>query len=115
MTRAVCTVLLVVVLAAALWGEAQSITVDVDLVNIYLTVSNKRGHLITDLGRESFTVFEDGTPQVISNFSRETDVPLTIALVIDTSGSVRDKLSYEKEAATEFLYTILRDNRDKAA
>jgi len=115
MIRAVCTGLLVVVLAAALWGEDQLIRVNVDLVNVYLTVSNKRGHLITNLKRDSFAVFEDGAQQVITNFSRETDVPLTIVLLIDTSGSVKDKLQFEKEAAVSFLDTILRQNRDKAA
>jgi Ca-activated chloride channel family protein len=115
MTRAVCTSLLVVVLAAALWGEDQLIRVNVDLVNVYLTVSNKRGHLITDLKKDSFAVFEDGAQQVITNFSRESDVPLTIVLLIDTSGSVKDKLQFEKQAAVSFLDTILRQNRDKAA
>jgi VWFA-related protein len=96
-------------------ATGQLITVDVHLVNTYFTVSNKKGHLITKLNRENFTVFEDGTEQVITNFSRETDVPLTIVLVIDTSGSVRDKLRFEQQAAVEFLYTILRRHRDKAA
>ena len=94
---------------------AQLITVDVHLVNTYFTVSNKKGHLITKLARENFTVFEDGSEQVITNFSRETDVPLTIVLVIDTSGSVRDKLRFEQQAAVGFLYTVLRRSRDKAA
>ena len=115
MIRALRTALLLIVLAASLSGEAQLITVDVDLVNVYLTVCNKRGRLITNLGRENFTVLEDGSPQVITNFSRETDVPLTIALVIDTSGSVRDKLPFEKEAANQFLYTILHRGSDQAA
>lgn len=115
MIRAVCTGLLVVVLAAALWGEDQLIRVNVDLVNVYLTVANKRGRLITNLNRDSFTVLEDGAEQAITNFSRETDVPLTIVLVIDTSGSVKDKLQFEKQAAITFLDAMLRVNRDKAA
>jgi Ca-activated chloride channel homolog len=114
MFRALCTLLLVVVLAAAQPVE-ESLSVDVDLVNIYLTVCNRKGHLVADLGRERFAVFEDGRPQVITHFSRQTDVPLTIVLLIDTSGSVRDKMSFEKEAAAEFLYTTLHNGRDKAA
>ena len=113
--RALRAALLLVVLAASLWGESQLIKVDVDLVNVYLTVCNKSGRLITNLARENFTVLEDGAPQVITNFSKETDVPLTIALVIDTSGSVRDKLPFEKEAATRFLYALLHGAGDKAA
>lgn len=115
MTRALRTALLLLVLAASLSGEAQLITVDVDLVNVYLTVCNKRGRFITNLGRESFTVLEDGAQQVITNFSKETGVPLRIALVIDTSGSVRDKLPFEKEAANQFLYAMLHGGSDQAA
>jgi VWFA-related protein len=115
MIRALCTGLLVVVLAAALWGEDHLIKVDVDLVNVYLSVSNQRGRLITNLKRDNFTLLEDGAQQVITNFSRETDVPLTIALVIDTSGSVKDKLQFEKQAAISFLDAMLKPNHDKAA
>ena len=115
MIRALCTGLLVVVLAAALWGEDHLIKVDVDLVNVYLTVSNARGQLVTNLKRDNFTIFEDDAQQVITNFSRETDVPLTIALVIDTSGSVKDKLQFEKQAAISFLDAMLKPNHDKAA
>jgi Ca-activated chloride channel homolog len=115
MIRALCTSLLVVVLAAALRGEDQLIKVDVDLVNVYLTVANENGRLIKNLKRDNFTVFEDGAQQFITNFSRETDVPLTIALVIDTSGSVKDKLQFEKQAAISFLDAMLRPNHDKAA
>src|SRR5262245_3315132 len=115
MIRALCTALLVVVLAAALCVEGQVISVEVDRVNVYLTVADKKGRLITNLNRDNFSVFEDGIEQVITNFSRETDVPLTIVLIMDTSGSVRDKLQFEKQAAIEFLNAVLRRNRDKAA
>jgi VWFA-related protein len=94
--------ILIVALAAALSGEEQTIRVNVDLVNVYLTVCNHRGRLITGLGRESFAVIEDGRPQIITNFSRETDVPLTIVLLIDTSGSVHDK-SFRTECRSGVL------------
>src|SRR5688500_3746955 len=84
--------------------RTQKINVDVDLVNIYFKVCNSKGRLVPDLEREKFAVFEDGTPQMITHFSREADVPLTIVVMIDTSGSVRDKLHFEQQAATEFLY-----------
>jgi len=105
----------VVVLAAAQPREKQTITVDVDLVNIHCTVSNHRGRLVPDLKRDSFAVFEDGEPQIITNFSRESEAPLTIVLVMDTSGSVHDKLRFEQEAATKLLYGTVRQGRDKAA
>src|SRR6266850_5822152 len=114
MTRVLCSMLLVVALAAAQAGEEQLITVNVDLVNIYFTVCNKRGRLIADLARERFAVYEGDNPQVITNFSRETDLPLTIALLIDTSGSVRYKLGFEQEAAIEFLNSTLRHGMDQA-
>jgi Ca-activated chloride channel family protein len=115
MFRALFTILLIVAVAAAHGGEEQTITVNVDLVNIFLTVCNHKGRLISDLGRENFAVYEDGAAQVITNFSRETDAALTILLLVDTSGSVRDKLRFEQEAATQFLYATLRRRRDKAA
>jgi len=112
--RVICVTLLAVLLAAAQTGE-QVITVDVDLVNVYFSVCNKKGRLIPDLSRESFSVYEDGTAQAITNFSRETDLPLTIAVLIDTSGSVRGELGFERDAAIEFLRSTLRRGRDKAA
>src|SRR5262245_56353563 len=114
MCRVLCAMLLVVVLAVAQAAE-QGITVNVDLVNIYFTVCNKHGRVIPNLTRENFAVFEDGDPQVVTNFSRETDRPLTIVLLIDTSGSVRYKLSFEQDAAIDFLNSTLRRGRDKAA
>jgi len=107
--------LLVVALATVEVAGEQALMVHVDLVNVHFTVCNKKGRLIPTLGRESFNVYEDDNPQVITNFSRETDQPLAIALLIDTSGSVRYKLRFEQEAAVEFLYTTLRRGQDKAA
>jgi len=115
MFRVLAALVLAAVLAAAHPVEEQTIKVDVDLVNVYLTVFNHRGRLISNLAQENFSVFEDGQPQIITHFSRETDVPLSIVLLVDTSGSVRDKLRFEQEAAAEFMYATLRPGRDKAA
>ena len=115
MTRVICALLLVVAIATAEEAGEQALTVNVDLVNVYFTVCNKKGRLIPTLGRESFNIYEDESPQTITNFSRETDQPLAIALLIDTSGSVRYKLNFEQEAAVEFLYSTLRRGQDKAA
>ena len=113
-TRVLCVVLLLLAFAAMHVAAEQSITVNVDLVNIYFTVCNKKGRLIPHLAQTKFAVTEDGKPQLITNFSRETDLPLTIALLLDTSGSVRFKLPFERDAAIGFLQSTLRRGRDKA-
>ena len=81
----------------------EAITIDVNVVNIVFTVTDKKGKFITDLKKEDFRVFEDEKPQTVSSFSSETDLPLTIALLVDTSGSIREKLKFEQEAAIEFF------------
>lgn len=95
-------------------ADDQTISVNVDLVNILFTVADKKGKFVTNMKKEDFRVFEDERPQAITNFSSETDLPLTIALLVDTSGSIRDKLRFEQEAATEFFYSTLQRNKDKA-
>ena len=95
-------------------ADDQTISVNVDLVNILFTVADKKGKFVTNLKKEDFRVFEDERSQSITNFSSETDLPLTIALLVDTSGSIRDKLRFEQEAATEFFYSTLQRNKDKA-
>jgi len=115
MLRVLSVVLIASVLAAAQAGLEQTLTVNVDLVNVYFTVCNHKGRLIADLDRERFAIFEDGESQIITNFSRETDTALTIVLLVDVSGSVRDKLQFEQNAATQFLNGTLRRGRDKAA
>jgi VWFA-related protein len=82
--------------------------VDVDVVNVLCTVRDKRGALVTDLGKEDFEIREDGRKQDIRYFTRETDLPLTVAMLVDVSGSVRSVLSDEREAAGAFFDTVLR-------
>src|SRR4051812_18261287 len=94
--------------------DNQTLSVNVDLVNILFTVADRRGKFVTNLKKDDFRVFEDEKPQVITNFSGETDLPLTIALLVDTSGSIRDKLQFEQRAATEFFYSTLQRGKDKA-
>ena len=90
------------------------IRVDVDLVNVLFTVADKRGKLIPTLKKEDFKIYEDDKLQAVTGFSSETNLPLTIALLVDTSGSIRDKLRFEQEAAIEFFYSTLRRGKDKA-
>src|SRR5213596_362254 len=100
--------------APAKSADDQTISVNVDLVNILFTVADKKGKFVTNLRKDDFRVFEDEKVQNITNFSGETDLPLTIALLVDTSGSIRDKLKFEQEAAIEFFYSTLRRGEDKA-
>jgi VWFA-related protein len=66
------------------------------------------------LDKPNFRVFEDGKEQKVDFFSRETDLPLRIGLLLDTSGSIRDRLKFEQEAATDFLYLVIRRGKDQA-
>lgn len=92
----------------------EQLVVNVDLVNVLFTVSDRRGRLITDLDQADFQLFENNRPQVITNFSRETDLPLAIALLLDTSTSIRDRFKFEQEAAIDFLTKALRGERQGA-
>jgi len=95
-------------------GDQNRIQVRVELVNVLATVTNKKNQLVTDLTKDDFRIFEDGKPQAIRFFSRETDLPLRIGMLIDTSNSIRDRLRFEQEAAIDFLNTALRPGKDLA-
>jgi VWFA-related protein len=82
----------------------------VDLVNVLCSVFDKNTNsFVTNLMQEDFTVYEDGEKQEIKNFTREANLPLTIAMLIDTSRSVAPKLKFEQDAATSFFRSILRE------
>jgi VWFA-related protein len=89
------------------------IKVDVDVVNILATVRDKRGGLIGNLEKNDFSVLEDGKQQDIKYFTRETDVPLTIGLLIDVSASQRNLIGIERSAAVQFFSKVLR-KKDEA-
>jgi Ca-activated chloride channel family protein len=95
-------------------GDDQTIQVEVNLVNIPVSVADKKGKYVTNLKKEDFKVYEDEKLQTITNFANENNLPLTIALLVDTSGSIRDKLRFEQEAAIEFFYSTLQRGKDKA-
>lgn len=84
--------------------------VDVEAVNVFVTITDKKGQFVTGLPEERFILYEDGVPQVITNFSSQMNRPLQIGLVVDTSGSVRLKLEFEKRAAINFLRGVMRRN-----
>ena len=89
------------------------ISVDVRLVNVLFTVRDKRGGYVKDLNKEDFEVREDGRRQEITHFGREVDTPLTVALLLDVSGSVANIIGTEKAAAARFFSEVLRPS-DKA-
>ena len=94
-----------------------TIRAEVALVNVFFTAKDKKGRPVRNLKADDFLVFENRRPQQIEYFSEQGekgDVPLTIALLIDTSGSVKEKLEYEKTTAAEFFREILRPNKDLA-
>ena len=94
--------------------QPENLVVHVDLVNVLFTVTDRKGKLVTDLEKQNLKISEDNRPQAITNFTRETDLPLTIAILIDTSTSIRDRFKFEQQAAIDFLYRTLRPKKDKA-
>ena len=90
------------------------IKVRVELVNVLMTVTNKKNRLQIDLAKDDFRVLEDEKPQTIRYFSRETDLPLRIGVLVDTSTSISDRLRFEQDAAIDFLNTTLRPGKDSA-
>ncbi|MCC6538780.1 MAG: VWA domain-containing protein [Bryobacterales bacterium] len=95
-------------------SDADIIRMNVTRVNLLYTVVDKRGRFVTDLVKEDFEVFEGKKQQTISDFTAESDLPLRLAIVIDTSNSIRDRFRFQQEAALEFLRSAMRRERDKA-
>jgi len=86
---------------------------DVNVVNIYATVRDKQLKIVNSLAADDFVLTEDGRPQTIKYFSQESDLPLTIGLLIDTSLSQRNVLGEEKDASYSFLDQVLRPEKDQ--
>jgi len=87
----------------------QKIRVHVEVVNVPVTVLDKRGLPVIDLTQNDFKIYEDGKPQTIRYFSSDVVPPLRIGLILDTSNSARFQLKFEKEAAASFVYNLLRE------
>jgi Ca-activated chloride channel family protein len=90
------------------------IQVTTGLVHLVATVMDRRHNFITNLEQSDFKVFEDGAPQEIRFFGRQTDLPLRIGLLLDTSNSVRPRLAFEQDAAIDFLNSVIRRDKDMA-
>ncbi len=84
-------------------------------VNVVFTVTDKRGHRVTDLKKNDFTIVDDNKPPAdIRSFSAETNLPLQVGLLIDASNSVRDRFKFEQESAIEFLNQTVHPGKDRA-
>ena len=104
-------VLLFIVTAAPARSQDSSTPtfhVKVRLVNVFVNVTDATGAPVGGLQQDDFTLTEDGVPQKISYFDRQTDMPLQLVLAIDTSGSVRKDLDIEVHAAHDFMRALLR-------
>ena len=86
----------------------ETLRVNVNVVNLYFNVKDKHGRLIPDLTKDDFNIFEDGKPQTVKYFSKETDQPLTLGMLIDTSGSQQMVLGIEQSVGAQFLEQVLR-------
>jgi VWFA-related protein len=87
---------------------------NVKVVNVPATVRDNKGHIVSTLTKDDFVVEEDGKPQTIRYFARETDLPLTLGLLVDTSLSQINVLAAERRASNAFLDRMLREDRDDA-
>jgi Ca-activated chloride channel homolog len=86
---------------------------EVTRVNMLFTVTDRHGRFITDLKRDDFEVFENKKAQEILEFTSETDLPLRLAILVDTSNSIRDRFRFQQEAAVNFINGVMRE-QDKA-
>jgi VWFA-related protein len=95
-------------------APVSTIAVKVNVVNVLATVRDKHGEVIPNLTQSDFTLTEDGHPQTIRYFAHETDLPLTLGLLVDTSMSQRRVLDQERSASRSFVTRMVREDRDKA-
>jgi Ca-activated chloride channel family protein len=91
------------------------ILVEVTRVNLLFTVSDRKGRFVNDLAREDFEIIEGKNRQNILEFTAETDLPLRLAILIDSSNSVRTRFRFLQEAAIEFINSVVRRGQDRAA
>lgn len=94
--------------------QVPTYSVDVKVVNVLATVRDKQGKIVNNLSPNDFTLEEDGRSQTIRYFTRETDLPLTLGLLVDTSFSVRRELDKERSASGTFVDQVVREGKDAA-
>jgi VWFA-related protein len=94
--------------------QGPTISVDVKMVSLLATVRDKHGHIVNNLTKDDFVLEQDGHSQTITYFARDSDLPLTLGLLVDTSMSQRRLLDQERDASHAFLDHVLREDKDKA-
>jgi len=132
MRRLISLSLLLGLTASLIWGQtvgAQTVPaqageqstegltsfgLEVTRVDLLFTVSDRRGRFVTDLSKEDFQVFERRNEQEILEFTAMTDLPLRLAILIDTSNSIRERFRFQQAAAIEFINSVVRPDIDKA-
>ena len=107
-TASIALLALSVILPPKLFAQTTTLHVDVKLVNIFVNVTDRNGAIVGGLAREDFAVSEDGRPQQIAVFEKQSEMPLNLMLAIDTSGSVRKDMSEEAAAARRFAHATVR-------
>jgi VWFA-related protein len=95
-------------------AQAPKVSVEVKAVTVYATVRDKHGHIVTNLDKGDFALKDDGQPQSIEYFARESDLPLKLGLLVDTSLSQRNVLDQERSASYSFLDHMLHEDKDRA-
>lgn len=95
--------------AAAALAQNTVIRVDVNLVRVVATVKNQAGQLVGSLQKEDFAIYDNGSRQEVAVFARQTEQPLSVALLVDTSGSTAKELKYEADSASRFLRALLSE------
>jgi VWFA-related protein len=107
--------MLIFAVAASVWVQQDpTISVKVNVVSLLATVHDRDGRVVKNLTADDFVLLEDGVVQKISYFSRETDLPLTVGLLVDTSRSQTGVLEQERRASYAFLEQTLREGEDQA-
>lgn len=99
---------LMVLAPLVLAAQETTLRVDVKLVNVFVNVTDRNGAIVGGLTRDDFALAEDGQPQRIAVFERQSELPLNLTLAIDTSGSVRKDMAEEADAARRFAHALLR-------
>jgi VWFA-related protein len=112
--RIVPVILLLLASVSLLSQETPTFSSDVKVVNVLTTVRDKKGNIVNNLTKDDFKLTQDGQPQTIRYFTRETDLPLTLGLLIDTSYSQRRVLEQERSGSFAFLNEFMRVDKDKA-
>ncbi len=95
-------------------GSDAKFSTNVKVVNVLASVRDKQGRIVSDLTKDDFDLQDEGRHQTIKYFSRETEMPLTLGLLVNTSGSQRRVLGEEKDASRRFIEKVVREDRDQS-